>query len=86
MASNIIFHLITMDRLSMWGRDPTCKHIIISLYHLYKYREDILEKLSEMYEIVVFTAGVRDYADHILDEIDPSNTIFKKRLYRNDCI
>ena len=27
------------------------------------YVEDCLKKLSELYEIVVFTAGVKDYAD-----------------------
>lgn len=39
-----------------------------------------------MYEIIVFTAGVQEYADHILDEIDPEKKIFKRRLYRTDCI
>jgi len=39
-----------------------------------------------MYEIIVFTAGQQDYADHILDYLDPDNQIFKKRLYRQDCI
>jgi Dullard-like phosphatase family protein len=39
-----------------------------------------------MYEIVVFTAGMKDYADQILDVIDENKTIFKKRLYREDCI
>lgn len=50
------------------------------------YLVDALEKLSLLYEIIVFTAGVKDYADHILDYIDPNGTIFKKRLYRTDCI
>jgi len=35
---------------------------------------------------VAFTAGVQEYADPILDQIDPENTIFKKRLYRGSCI
>ena len=39
-----------------------------------------------MYEIVVFTAGEQEYADHILDFIDPENKYFMKRLYRQDCI
>jgi len=34
----------------------------------------------------VFTAGEQEYADEILDYIDSDNTIFKKRLYRQDCI
>ena len=39
-----------------------------------------------MYELVVFTAGVKDYATPILDKIDPDNTLFKKRLFRDTCI
>ncbi len=39
-----------------------------------------------MYEIVVFTAGVQEYADKILDQIDPEKAYIKKRLYRQDCI
>ena len=50
------------------------------------YLIDCLEKLLPHYEMIVFTAGVKDYADHILDHIDPENKIFKKRLYRTDCI
>ena len=46
------------------------------------YAQDVLEKLIQWYEIVVFTAGEQEYADHILDYIDPTNSIFKKRLYR----
>ena len=50
------------------------------------YVQDVLEKLSSIYEILVFTAGEQEYADSILDYIDPNKTIFKKRLYRSDCI
>jgi len=39
-----------------------------------------------MYEIIVFTAGIKNYADPILDYLDPNLKIFKKRLYRTDCI
>ena len=46
----------------------------------------MLEKLALTYEIIVFTAGEQEYADTILDYIDPSREIFKKRLYRQDCI
>jgi TFIIF-interacting CTD phosphatase-like protein len=46
------------------------------------YVVDCLEKLADMYEIIVFTAGLQEYADHILDYIDQDNKLFKKRLYR----
>ena len=50
------------------------------------YLTDCLERLSQIYEIVVFTAGVQEYADKILDHIDPDRKMFKKRMYRQDCI
>lgn len=50
------------------------------------YLSDVLEKLASLYEIVVFTAGIKDYADPILDWLDPDRKYFKKRLYRTDCI
>jgi Dullard-like phosphatase family protein len=50
------------------------------------YLHDTLEKLGEIFEIIVFTAGVKEYADPILDKIDPDGKLFKKRLYRDHCI
>lgn len=50
------------------------------------YLIDCLEKLAQFYEIIVFTAGQQEYADKILDYIDADNKMFKKRLYRQDCI
>ena len=50
------------------------------------YLSDALEKLSQFYEMVVFTAGQQDYADNILDYIDPEKKYFQRRLYRQDCI
>lgn len=50
------------------------------------YVIDCLEKLAPLYEMIVFTAGMQDYADNILDYIDPNRKLFKRRLYRNDCI
>lgn len=50
------------------------------------YLFETLEKLSQFYEIIAFTAGVQTYADQILDRIDPQKKIFKKRLYRDSCI
>ena len=32
----------------------------------------------------MFTAGLKDYADNIIDEFDTERTI-KKRFYRDDC-
>lgn len=35
---------------------------------------------------MVWTAGVQDYADPILDQIDPDKQFFKKRMYRTECV
>jgi len=39
--------------------------------------------MSEICEIVIFTAGMKDYADNILDLIDPNYQLIKHRLYRH---
>ena len=49
------------------------------------YIHDVLEKLCQLYEVVVWTAGVQEYADPILDHIDPDKTLFVKRMYRTEC-
>ena len=46
--------------------------------------EKFLKDMSEIYELVVFTAGTQDYADAILDIIDESKLI-SHRLYRQHC-
>jgi len=50
-----------------------------------KHLEDVLQYLSTMFEIVVFTAGEKDYADTILDFMDGERLIIKHRLYRQHC-
>lgn len=47
--------------------------------------KEVLEYLAENYVVVVFTAGVQDYADPILDELDPNKELISLRLYRHDC-
>lgn len=67
------------------GFEPTFKFRFkgTEIYvRLRPYVQDILEKLVQWYEIVVFTAGEQEYADEILNYIDSNNTLFKKRLYR----
>jgi CTD small phosphatase-like protein 2 len=50
------------------------------------YLQECLQRMAELYEVVVFTAGLQDYADKILDKVDPERKLIKKRLYRNNCI
>ena len=45
---------------------------------------DFLKELGKYYELVMFTASVKDYADWIVDNIDPER-LFDRRLYRPHC-
>ena len=42
-----------------------------------------LEEMKKIFEIVIFTAATKDYADSILDVIDPHNKYINHRLYRS---
>ena len=50
------------------------------------YCIEVLQRLKEHAELIVFTASHQSYADHIIDQIDPNNTLFVKRLYRKNCV
>lgn len=40
--------------------------------------------MSQIFEIVLFTAGLREYTDEVLKQIDPKKRI-KHVLYREHC-
>jgi len=48
------------------------------------YAKEIIEALSNSYEIVIFTASIRQYAETIINFIDPNHKT--ARLYRESCI
>ena len=45
-----------------------------------------LETASKYFEIGVFTASVPEYADAVINYLDPENKYIKFRLYRDNCI
>ena len=47
---------------------------------------EFLSFIKEKFEIVIFTASRKEYADCILNYLDPEHNIFDCRLYRDDCI
>jgi len=51
-------------------------------FYVRPYAEVFLKEMSEHYELVVFTAAVQEYADTVLNILDPNNYI-KHRLYRH---
>jgi CTD small phosphatase-like protein 2 len=50
------------------------------------YLKELLEYASKRFEVVLFTAANKNYADSILKLIDPCKELFNLRLYRENCI
>jgi Dullard-like phosphatase family protein len=49
------------------------------------YLKELLEYASQVFKIVIFTASSKSYADRILNFLDPTNSYFSARFYRDDC-
>ncbi|CEP03282.1 FCP1 homology domain-containing protein [Plasmodiophora brassicae] len=47
--------------------------------------KEFCEKVSQWFEIIVFTASQRVYADRLLDILDPKGVYFQHRLFRDHC-
>ena len=66
--------------------DETLIHFFFTknfgMFFIRPYCFEFLSQLSEFYEIITFTAGTKEYADYILNLLDPNNEIIKYRLYR----
>lgn len=56
-------------------------------FYVYKrpYLDRFFDAVCEWYDVIVFTAGEKPYADAVLNVIDPKGRV-KKRLYKDDCM
>ncbi|TYG97435.1 hypothetical protein ES288_A10G038500v1 [Gossypium darwinii] len=64
---------------------PTIEGVTMNFYVLKRPGVDkFLEAISKKYEVVVFTAGLEQYASLLLDVLDPKGLI-SYRLYRDSC-
>ena len=78
------------------AKNPEGYHLVLdldeTLVHYYEangegnYRirpgcEKFLKEMSELYEVSIFTAAMQDYADWVLNELDPKKYI-TYRMYR----
>ncbi|KAI5967328.1 hypothetical protein CANMA_003148 [Candida margitis] len=58
------------------------------VHHVYVIKrpgvDEFLEKVGELYEVVVFTASVAKYGDPLLNKLDMSKSVYH-RLYRDSC-
>ena len=47
---------------------------------------EFLNEVSKHFDVGIFTASVKEYADAVISFLDPENKLIKYRLYRNNCI
>jgi Dullard-like phosphatase family protein len=47
---------------------------------------EFLNEVSKHFDVGIFTASVKEYADAVISFLDPENKLIKFRLYRNNCI
>ncbi|SCW04477.1 LAFE_0H14400g1_1 [Lachancea fermentati] len=62
---------------------------ISTLYYVHKrpYCDLFLSKVNKWYDLVIFTASIKEYADPVIDWLESSFPgKFRQRLYRQDCI
>lgn len=46
--------------------------------------EEFLDAMNKLFNVVIFTASIKEYANPLLDQLDPKK-IIKQRFYRNHC-
>ncbi|KAI4304912.1 hypothetical protein MLD38_040369 [Melastoma candidum] len=47
---------------------------------------DFMERVSSLFEIIIFTASQSIYAEQLLNVLDPRRKIFRHRVYRDSCV
>ncbi|XP_008331984.1 CTD small phosphatase-like protein 3 [Cynoglossus semilaevis] len=47
--------------------------------------QEFLQSMAKLYELFVYTCAKKEYAEKILDVLDPQRKLFRHRLYQEDC-
>ena len=72
------------DFIAAHGNLSAGEDRVVNIY-LRPYVRSFLIAVSEIFEVVTFTAGDRSYAETVLGFIDPEGTLIHHRLYREHC-
>lgn len=48
--------------------------------------QQFLNKLSKLGSVTIYSTSPQSVADQIIDQIDPQNKLFTKRLYLENCV
>ena len=64
---------------------PNKKEILLGI-NIRPHWKESLDKIKNIYNIIIFTASHRNYSDAVLNYLDPDNQYFKYRLYRDSCV
>lgn len=60
---------------------------VATLYYVHKrpYCDLFLKQVSKWYNLVIFTASVKEYADPVIDYLESERSYFQNRYYRDHC-
>ncbi|GKV16106.1 hypothetical protein SLEP1_g26797 [Rubroshorea leprosula] len=50
------------------------------------YLRDFMERVSSLFEIIIFTASQSIYAEQLLNVLDPKRKVFRHRVFRESCV
>ncbi|KAJ8759057.1 hypothetical protein K2173_003295 [Erythroxylum novogranatense] len=50
------------------------------------YLKEFMERVSGLFEIIIFTASQSIYAEQLLNVLDPKRKVFRHRVYRESCV